>query len=177
MQRVQNLHGQEEERKSGRTRGRAPIFPRVWLTSCQHVFYLPWPTFQDLLSRGPVLPRSRTHTRPTGLSAEYLVLGYHLLPSSSFSMSPALSLSSSHRRAIRPRLSHRYSRGSLEARGKMRQVVVRSRSPRENERDTPALLSSARPSVHPPVRPSARQRHSFVRVILCARVSGACVYM
>lgn len=77
----------------------------------------------------------------------------------------------------RPRLSHRYSRGLLGARGKMRQVVVRSRRVRERERYALlfSLSSSVRLSVHPSRPPPARQRHSFVRVILCARVSGACV--
>lgn len=89
----------------------------------------------------------------------------------------ALSLSLSHRRAIRPRLSHRYSRGLLGARGKMRQVVVRSRSP--GTREIRLLFSPpfVRP-VDPPVRPPARQRPSAIHSCgyINARVCRARVY-
>lgn len=108
--------------------------------------------------------RTRTFDGPT--SPEYLVPAYqredhHLLPSSSRSLPQRSGLSLSHRRAIRPRLSHRYSRGLLEARGKMRQVVVRSRSP--GTREIRLLFSPpfVRP-VDPPVRPPAQRRPSAI---------------
>jgi len=143
---------------------------------------LPAPTFQDLFSRARA--RTRTHTRPCAcprIPAESISLPVtreeRPTPSAVLVAPPAtaLAISSSHRRAIRPPLTHRHSRGLLGARGKMRQVVVRSRRTREiRPLSSPLRRPFVRPSVRPPVLPSsrslrslarslARQRHSFVR--------------
>ena len=162
----------EREREE---RGRAPIFPRVWLTSCQHVFYLPDVSRSPLLApRTTASARARVHTD----TRKNVLDGAHI-PGVSRSCLPerrpppslililhaatSLGLSSLHRWAIRPRLSHRYSRGLLEARGKMRQVVVRSRSPGTREYACFFSPSFVR-SICPSARSAATERHSFVWV-------------
>lgn len=77
-----------------------------------------------------------------------------------------------------PRLSHRYSRDLLEARGKMRQVVVRSRSPRTRERCTyysslPSLSLSC--SLALPTLPADSPSDQQNRTIHSCRVYYACV--
>lgn len=127
------------------------------------------------VSRSP-LSRPRSYTFDEPISPEYLVPVYqrrdHVHPSSSFSLSRRWSLPAVT--VVRPRLSHRYSRGLLGARGKMRQVVVRSRSP--GTREIRLLFS---PPLHPSVHSLAHsltRSAPFIRAgILCARVSDACV--
>lgn len=171
------------EREKERERANTPIFPCVWLTSCQHVFYLP-DVFPDL-SRAPLPPRLRAQAYTHIYRHIHTHVRWAHIPEVSRSWLPekrrppaslilvslpvtVLCTSSSHRRAIRPRLSHRYSRGLLGARGKMRQVVVRSQSP--GTREIRLLFSP------PLVRPPARSAAPFIRAgILCARVSVTCV--
>lgn len=148
---------------------RAPIFPRVWLTSCQHVFYL----HRRFKISSPAPALARAHTRvQEPVSPEYLVPGYQrgeittfAHPRSSLCRAAGRLFIAPARRAIRPRLTHRYSRGLLGARGKMRQVVVRSRSP--GTREIRPLSSP----LHRLLRSLARQRaiHS------CGYIMRACV--
>jgi len=154
------------EKKKEREIANTPIFPRVWLTSCQHVFYL-LDVFQDISSpsvpryaRVCVHERTRTYRHTHTHTFDIPEVSRSWLPEK---RGPAclilvslpvkvLRASSSHRQAIRPRLSHRYSRGLLGARGKMRQVVVRSRSP--GTREIRLLLSP------PPARSFGSAIHS-----------------
>lgn len=147
---------------------------------------LPAPT--KISSPARARARTRTHTRLTGAPCPPSLTLPPSHPANEVSRSPerrgdhhrssvlvalpvamlAVSSSSHRGEPIRPRLTHRYSRGLLGARGKMRQVVVRSRSPGERYARSLSPLRSpsprVRPSVRPFVRPSAWQRHSFVRV-------------
>lgn len=165
---LREREGRETEReRAGALRySRASDSPRA--STCSTC-----PTFQDLLSRTPepnvgARAKTRIHARfdgPTLPGVSHSCSAERRPPPSPIPVSfstAALGLSLSHRRTIRPRLSHRYSRGLLGARGKMRQVVVRSRSP--GTREIRLLFS-------PPFGPSGRsarsaaaERHSFVRV-------------
>lgn len=158
------------------------------------MFYLPDVSRSPLPHPGPPrsCARARAHTDTCTrtldgpISPEYLVPAYqkedhHLHPSSS--RSPPRRSASPRRTAgeIRPRLSHRYSRGLLGARGKMRQVVVRSRSPGTREIRllfSPPFVRPVGPPVRPSVRPPARRRPSAIHSCgyINARVCRARVY-
>lgn len=126
------------------------------------------------VSRSP-LSRPRSYTFDEPISSEYLVPGYqrrdYVYPSSSFSLSRRWSLFVVT--VVRPRLSHRYSRGLLGARGKMRQVVVRSRSPGTREIRllfSPPSVPSIRPFL---ARSLARPLGSAIHS--CGYIMRACV--
>jgi len=122
-------------------------------------------------SPAPALARAHTRARACPrIPAESIslpVTGEERPTPSSVLVAPpaaALAPSSSHRRAIRPPLTHRYSRGLLEARGKMRQVVVRSRRTREiRPLSSPLRRPSVRLSVLPSVHSLARSAAPFIR--------------
>lgn len=147
------------------------------------------PTFQDLLSRTPGPPRiqTRAHVRsmdPYPGSISFLLIPERRPPPSPVLVSLAAAalgpLLVAPAGAIRPRLSHRYSRGLLGARGKMRQVVVRSRSPGTREIrllfSPPFVHPSVRP-VRPPVRPLGSDRAPFIRagILMRACVGRVCM--
>lgn len=136
--------------------------------------YLPCPATPAFACTS-VHARTQTHARVRWAHIpppEYLVPGYRrredhqLVPSSSLYLSRCYAPPRRTGRAIRPRLSHRYSRGLLGARGKMRQVVVRSRSP--GTREIRLLLSPS-----PLLPPFGSAIHSC-GYIICACVGHVC---